>query len=71
MSEINISKIENMIYDFRSLKVMLDSDLAELYEVETKVLNQAVRGNLERFPRDVMFQLTSEDYQLFKSQIVT
>lgn len=50
---------------------MLDSDLAELYEVETKALNQAVRRNLDRFPIDFMFQLTSEEYQTLKSQTVT
>ena len=47
------------------------TDLAELYEVETKVLNQAVRRNLDRFPKDFMFQLTSEEYQALKSQFVT
>ena len=71
MSEINLSKIENMIYVVRGQKVMLDSDLAELYEVETKALNQAVRRNLDRFPQDFMFQLNSEEYQLLKSQFVT
>lgn len=71
MSEINLSKIENMIYIVRGQKVMLDSDLAELYEVETKALNQAVRRNLDRFPRDFMFQLTSEEYRTLKSQSVT
>lgn len=71
MSEINLSKIEKMIYVIRGQKVMLDSDLAELYEVETKALNQAVKRNLERFPDDFMFQLTSEEYQLLKSQTVT
>jgi hypothetical protein len=71
VSEINLSKIENMIYVVRGQKVMLDSDLAELYEVETKALNQAVRRNLDRFPRDFMFQLSSEEYQTLKSQSVT
>lgn len=71
MNKENLSKIEKMIYVIRGQKVMLDSDLAELYEVETKVLNQAVRRNLDRFPKDFMFQLTSEEYQALKSQIVT
>ena len=71
MREINLSKIENMIYVVRGQKVMLDSDLAELYEVETKALNQAVRRNLDRFPKDFMFQLTSEEDQALKSQSVT
>jgi hypothetical protein len=71
MSEINLSKFENMIYVVRGQKVMLDSDLAELYEVETKALNQAVRRNLDRFPKDFMFQLSSVEYQALKSQSVT
>jgi hypothetical protein len=50
---------------------MLDSDLAALYEVETKVLNQAVKRNIDRFPEDFMFQLTKEEYKLLKSQNVT
>ena len=48
-------QIQNLIYEIRGYKVMLDSDLAALYEVETKVLNQAVKRNLERFPEDFMF----------------
>ena len=50
---------------------MLDRDLAELYEVETKVLNQAVRRNIERFPEAFLFQLTPEEFEILKSQIVT
>ena len=50
---------------------MLDRDLAELYDVETKVLNQAVKRNIERFPEEFMFQLTSEEFEILKSQIVT
>lgn len=50
---------------------MLDSDLAKLYQVETKVLNQAVKRNLNRFPMDFMFQLSSEEYYSLKSQFVT
>ncbi len=50
---------------------MLDRDLAELYQVETRVLNQAVKRNIERFPEDFMFQLNSEEWQILKSQIVT
>nr|WP_244095119.1 ORF6N domain-containing protein [Pedobacter alluvionis] len=52
--------VVNKIYELRGLKVMLDSDLAELYGVETKVLNQSIRRNIERFPDDFMFQLTGE-----------
>jgi phage regulator Rha-like protein len=50
---------------------MLDFDLAELYEVETKVLNQAVKRNIDRFPDDFMFKLTEEEWQILRSQIVT
>ena len=53
-------KIESLIYEIRGHKVMLDRDLAKLYGVETKVLNQAVKRNIKRFPEDFMFQLTSE-----------
>ena len=50
---------------------MLDFDLAELYEVETKVLNQAVKRNIDRFPSDFMIQLTKEEFQSLRSQFVT
>lgn len=53
--------IENKIYEIRGQKVMLDFDLAEMYGVETRVLNQAVRRNMERFPEDFMFRLTNEE----------
>lgn len=71
MSELSTSKIEKIIYVVRGQKVILDSDLAELYQVETKHLNRQVRRNLLRFPEDFMFQLTSEEYQLLKYQIGT
>ncbi|MFA6235840.1 MAG: ORF6N domain-containing protein [Bacteriovorax sp.] len=61
MDKINIAKIEKMIYIIRGQKVMLDSDLADLYEVETRIFNQAVRRNLERFPDDFMYELTKEE----------
>jgi hypothetical protein len=63
--------VVNKIYEVRGLKVMLDSDLAELYGVETKVLNQSIRRNIERFPNDFMFQLTDEEWESLRSQIVT
>ena len=63
--------IQNRIYEIRDVKVMLDRDLAALYGVETKVLNQAVKRNLRRFPADFMFQLSKEEFQIWKSQIVT
>src|SRR5258708_4151583 len=55
----------------RGYKVMLDSELAELYQVSTKVLNQEVRRNLDRFPADFMFQLNDEELENWRSQIVT
>jgi hypothetical protein len=75
MSETNLipaARIERRILFLRGQKVMLDFDLAELYSVETRVLNQAVKRNLERFPEDFMFQLTWEETKvLLRSQIVT
>ncbi|MEI9809228.1 MAG: ORF6N domain-containing protein [Bacteroidota bacterium] len=61
----------NKIYLIRGQKVMLDRDLAELYEVDTKVLNQAVKRNSLRFPADFIFQLTAKEWQALRSQIVT
>lgn len=63
--------IQNKIYEIRGQRVMLDRDLAEMYGVETKVLNQAVKRNLKRFPDDFVFQLTFQELQNWKSQIVT
>ena len=63
-------KIESKIYLLRNKKVILDRDLAILYGVETRTLNQAVKRNLERFPEDFMFQLTKEETQNWISQIV-
>ena len=71
MNEISLAQIENMIYLIRGHKVMLDSDLAKLYNVETKNLNRLVRRNLLRFPEDFMFQLTSEEYKVLKCQFGT
>lgn len=65
--EIIISKI----YYIRSQKIMLDSDLAEMYGVEVRVLNQAVKRNMERFPNDFMFRLNKKEFQNLKSQFVT
>ena len=67
----DLVQIKNLIYTVRGFKVMLDSDLAMLYEVETRALNQAVKRNIERFPNHFMFQLTNEEYANLKSQIVT
>ena len=61
--ENSLMPIENMVYEIRGQKVMLDSDLASLYEIETKSLNRAVKRNIERFPDEFMFQLTKEELQ--------
>ena len=63
--------VQNLIYEIRGQKVMLDFDLARLYQVETKALNQAVKRNAERFPSDFMFRLTAEEVLNMRSQIVT
>jgi hypothetical protein len=68
---INEDTIKNKIYTIRGLQVMIDRDIAELYEVETKVFNQAVKRNIERFPENFRFQLTKEEYENLRSQIVT
>ena len=62
--------IQRKIYEIRGQKVMLDRDLATMYGVETRALNQAVKRNMERFPEDFMFQLTDEETTDWKSQIV-
>ena len=62
--------IQSKIYEIRGQKVMLDFDLAEMYQVETRVLNQAVKRNIERFPKDFMFQLTLEEWDSISSQFV-
>jgi len=66
-----IEIIENKIFVIRGQRVMLDSDLAQLYDVETKVLNQAVKRNIERFPSEFMFQLNDGEWSKLRSQIVT
>ena len=66
-----IRSIQNRIYEIRGERVMLDFDLAALYEVETKVLNQSVKRNIKRFPPDFMFRLTVAEWNNMRSQIVT
>ena len=66
-----VRKIEEMIFTIRGVQVMLDSDLAMLYGVETRALNQAVKRNISRFPEDFMFQLTMEEANASRSQFVT
>ena len=68
MNEIQV--IQNKIYEIRGQRVMLDFDLAAMYGVETRTLNQAVKRNIERFPEDFMFQLTNGEWSILKSQIV-
>ena len=64
-----IKSISNRIYELRGERVMLDRDLADLYEVETKRLSEAVKRNIKRFPEDFMFQLTKEEFESLRSQI--
>ena len=68
-SIIPIEVIENKIYFIRNVKVMLDSDLASLYEVDTSQLKRQVRRNIDRFPEDFMFELTSIEYEILRCQI--
>jgi hypothetical protein len=68
---MQLQVIQKRIHEVRGHKVMLDFDLAELYEVGTKVLNQAVKRNLERFPEKFMFRLTAKEWNSMRSQIVT
>ena len=71
----HLEKIQSRIYEVRGVRVMLDFDLAELYQVETRVLKQAVRRNIERFPEDFMFEMTEQEYNSLiislRSQMVT
>ena len=66
----DIQVIQSKIYEIRGQRVMLDTDLAQLYHVETRILNQAVRRNLCRFPDDFMFRLSETEWELISSQFV-
>ena len=68
---ISVDNIKTKIYEFRGQKVMIDRDLADLYHIETKVLNQAVKRNIKRFPTDAMFILTKDEFESLRSQFVT
>lgn len=68
---MQLTTIQNKIYEVRGLSVMLDFDLAELYEVETKRLNEAVKRNIERLPERFMFRLTKTEWEVMRSQIAT
>lgn len=70
-SLIPVERIEKAILFFRGQKVLVDSDLAALYDVETKALNRAVKRNIERFPEDFMFQLTKEEWEILRCHIGT
>ena len=67
---MDLQIIQDKIYEIRGQKVMLDFDLAEMYQVETRVLNQAVKRNAERFPEDFMFQLSITEWENMSSQFV-
>lgn len=71
VTQITDNKIVERIYLLRGQKVMIDNDLAEMYGVDTKVLNQAVKRNAQRFPEDFMFQLTKNEWEALRSQFVT
>ena len=71
LQTIDAQNLQDKIHTIRGLQVMLDRDLAELYQVETKVFNQAVKRNNDRFPIDFMFQLSKEEFESWKSQIAT
>jgi len=66
-----LALIQNMIYEIRGHKVMLDRDLAELYGVEVKRLNEATKRNIARFPSDFMFQLKQKEWEILRSQFAT
>ena len=70
MKSVTSDFVETKIYFVRGEKVLLDTDLADLYEIETRVLNQAVRRNIKRFPKDFMFEISKEELSNLKSQIV-
>ena len=69
--EDQLALIQSKIYEIRGCRVMLDSDLASLYDVETKNLKRAVRSNIERFPEDFMFELTKEEYDSLRCKNFT
>ena len=71
LTTLSSDRIAQSILSIRGYKVMLDVDLAALYEVETKILNQAVKRNIERFPSDFMFPLSGDEINSLRSQIVT
>jgi hypothetical protein len=71
MKELIISDIKNKIFTIRGIQVMLDKDLARLYDVDIRRLNEQVKRNIERFPKNFMFQLTDKEFNILKSEIAT
>lgn len=71
LEKYTLQEIESQIFTIRGVQVMIDRDLAEMYQVETRVLNQAVKRNIDRFPEKFRFQLTEQEIEILKSQIVT
>ena len=71
MENLPQEMIQNSIYEIRNLKVMLDSDLAKLYDVETKRINEAVKNNPDKFPEDFYFELTEKEFENLRSKIST
>ena len=70
-NKMELVQIKESIHEVRGMKVMLDMDLARIYEVETRVLKQAVRRNIDRFPSDFMFEINQEEWEVLRSQFVT
>src|SRR5439155_21043562 len=70
-NKLSIDQVGQLIYEIRAQRVMLDSDLAAIYGVETKALNRAVKRNADRFPKDFMFQTSSREWENLKYQIGT
>lgn len=68
---MELQPIQSKIYEIRGQRVMLDFDLAELYQVETRTLKQAVRRNIERFPSDFMFEITESEYNYLKNSMTS
>ena len=69
-NEISSLQIEKKIFVIRGVQVMVDRDIAEFYGVETRILNQAVKRNTNRFPKEFMFQMNDDEFEKWKSQIV-
>jgi len=70
-NKLSTDQLGQLIYEIRGERVMLDSDLASIYGVETKALNRAVKRNTDRFPKDFMFQISADEWQNLKYQIGT